>query len=573
MKSPRSPEGGAAGRPGRRPADPYGPLARSPDPYGRPPGTPGRWPADPYARPAATPGRRPPDRYPGAYAAPGPAPREAAGRGTVLLLAGLSLAGIGISMALIGAVSLLGPSAAVPQLPSAFPWPLFYLHAQPGTGLVTWSLWLAVLAAAAGVTAGLLAVRRGWQPRARLLVAGSLIAVLGLMLLPPVGSKDLLDDAVYGRIAAQGYSPYQMTPAKYQQTGDPMAALATRFWSRDPSPYGPLMTVTQEAASKLGGDNGARTMFWLKAWNALAFLAIALALNRLLRSDPRRRTRAHLLWTANPLMLLAVMAGGHNDVLGAVFGVLALAAFRRADFMDGLLAGVLAGTAVVLKAPFALIGAGLVVAAIRAPRALSGLALGAVAVIVPTYAIAGKQAITAVVSKSGAAFDAYQPWQLLARIVPSLGSVSGTNALTLAVTVVLAAVLLWRMPAGPAEFAAVRPALALMLAWLICSPLQRTWYDVMIFPLLALMPASRLDWIVLARAGITAIGQLPGVTSPATIPLWLERDVTALNEVLVPGAIVVLAATLAWLCLTGRIAGSFAAGHRARAAPRHATLR
>jgi hypothetical protein len=485
------------------------------------------------------------------------------------VLAGLSLAGIAVSMALIGAVALLGPSAAVPRMPSAFPWPLFYLHGQPTVRLVTWSMWLAVLAAAAGLTAGLSAVRRGWRPQPQLLIAGSLIAVLGMMLLPPIGSTDLLDDAVYGRIAAQGYSPYQMTPKDFKRTGDPVSTFATKRWQRDPSPYGPLMTVTQEAASKLGGASGARTMFWLKVWNALAFLAVALALDRLLRSDPARRTRAHLLWTANPLMLLAVMAGGHNDVLGAVFGVLALAAFRRADFMNGLLAGVLAGTAIVLKAPFALMGLGLAIAAIRSPRALAGLALGGTAVVLPTYALAGKLAITAVISETGRAFNTYQPWQLLARVAPSFGTLSTADAWALGVTIVLAVFLLWRMPRGPAEFPAVRPALTLTLAWLICSPQQRTWYDAMIFPLLALMPATRLDWIALARAAVTAIGQLPGVTTPTTDPLWLQRDVHALDTVLVPATLVALAVFLVGLCLTGRITSRLGGG-TARGAPKHA---
>ena len=434
------------------------------------------------------------------------------------MLAGLSLAGIAVSMALIGAVALLGPSAAVPRLPSAFPWPLFYLHSQPTVRLVAWSLWLAVVAAAGGLTAGLLAVRRGWRPRPRLLIAGSLIAVLGMMLLPPIGSQDLLDDAVYGRIAAQGYSPYQMTPKDFKRTGDPIASFATRQWQRDPSPYGPLMTVTQEAASELGGDSVARTMFWLKVWNALAFLAVALALDRLLRSDPAQRTRAHLLWTANPLMLLAVMAGGHNDVLAAVFGVLAVAAFRRADFISGLLAGVLAGTAIVLKAPFALVALGLAIAAIRSPRALAGIALGGTAVVLPTYALAWKLAVTSVISESGRAFNTYQPWQLAARFAPSFGTLSRTDTAAVAASIVLAAFLLWRMPPGPAEFPAVRPALTLTLAWLILSPQQRTWYDVMIFPLLALMPATRLDWIALVRAAVTAIAQLPGDRLVALAP-------------------------------------------------------
>jgi hypothetical protein len=471
-------------------------------------------------------------------------------------------------MALTGAVALLGPSAAVPRIPSAYPWPLFYLHSQPTVRLVTWSVWLAVVTAAGGLAAGLSAVRRAWRPQPQLLIAGSLIAVLGLMLLPPVGSTSLLDDAVYGRIAALGHSPYQMTPEDFAAGGDPMAAFSTRLWQRDPSPYGPLMTVTQEAASELGGDRVARTMFWLKVWNALAFLAVALALDRMLRSDTARRTRAHLLWTANPLMLLVVMAGGHNDVLGAIFAVLALAAFRRADVISGLLAGVLAGTAMVLEAPFALVALGLPIAAIRSPRALAGIALGGTAVVLPAYAIAGKLAITPVISGRGRAFSTYQPWQLVARFAPSFGTLSRTETVAIAASVMLAAFLLWQLPSGLAEFPAVRPALALTLAWLILSPEQRTWYDVMIFPLLALMPATRLDWIALIRAAVTAIAQLPGATTPATNSLWVQRYGNAVNTLLVPPAIVLLTITLIWLCLTGRL--DRGTSGRTRATPKHA---
>jgi hypothetical protein len=481
------------------------------------------------------------------------------------VLAGLCIAGIAVSMALIGSVALLGPSAAVPHIPSAYPWPLFYLHSHPGVRLVTWSAWLAVLAAAGGLAAGLSALRRGWRPQPQLLIAGSLIAVLGLMLLPPIGSPGLLDDAVYGRIAALGHSPYQMTPKDFAATGHPMAAVSTGTWQRDPSPYGPLMTVTQEAASELGGDSVGRTMFWLKVWNALAFLAVALALDRMLRFDPARRTRAHLLWTANPLMLLAVMAGGHNDVLGVIFAVLAVAAFRRADFISGLLAGVLVGTALVFEAQFALVALGLAIAAIRSLRALGGIALGGSAVVVPTYAMAGKLAVASVLSEGGRGFSTYQPWQLLARFVPSLGTLNRTDTVAIAASVVLAAFLLWRMPRGLAQFPAVRPALALILAWLILSPQQRAWCDVMIFALLALMPATKLDWIALARAAVTAIAQLPGVTTPSTNPVWLQRYAGALNTLLVPVAITLLTITLIWLCLTQGIAGS-----RPRGTPKHA---
>jgi hypothetical protein len=230
---------------------------------------------------------------------------------------------------------------------------------------------------------------------------------------------------------------------------------------------------------------------------------------------------------------------------------------------------VLVGAAIVLKAPFALVGIGLAIAAIRSPRALAGLAIGGAAVVLPTYEIAGKLAITSVVAESGRAFSTYQPWQLVARFAPSFGTLSRTDTVALAASGVLAVFLLWRMPRGLAEFPAVRPALTLTLAWLILSPQQRTWYDVMIFPLLALMPATGLDWIAIARAAVTAVAQLPGVTTPATNPLWLQRYGSALNTVLVPAAIALLLLILIGLCASGRVAGD-AAGNRARGVPRHA---
>ena len=52
-------------------------------------------------------------------------------------------------------------------------------------------------------------------------------------------------------------------------------------------------------------------------------------------------------------------------------------------------------------------------------------------------------------------------------------------------------------------------ALGVALAFLIASPQRTPWYDVMIYPLLALMPATRLDWIVVARSVAGAVGSLP----------------------------------------------------------------
>jgi hypothetical protein len=97
------------------------------------------------------------------------------------------------------------------------------------------------------------------------------------------------------------------------------------------------------------------------------------------------------------------------------------------------------------------------------------------------------------------------------------------------------------------------PVLAVALAWLICTPQQRPWYDAMIFPLLALLPATRLDWIVLVRAAATAVGELPGVQFYHQLrPHWLGSFVYLTTRGIVPVTLVAVAGVLIWLCVTGR---------------------
>jgi hypothetical protein len=487
---------------------------------------------------------RRPARLRGAKQYPAPAPRW---------LARIAVTSIAASIALMAAVALLGPSAAVPAMPSAAPWPPYFLAADPAAVMVSCLSWLAVLTGGTGLGCALVALRRGWRPGPSRLIAGSVLAVLAFMLLPPLGSTDMLDYAAYGRIASIGQSPYVMTPLQLRLTGDAVGAAAPAAWQRTVSVYGPLATATQKAASLLAGDSAARTVFWLKFWNALAFLAVVLALDWFCRSDPARRARAHLLWSVNPLMLLAVVAGGHVDGLGAAFGVLALVALRHPGVRRGLMAGALAGVAIGIKAPFALFGAALAIAAFRSPRTLAGLGLGTAIVVVPAYAFTGPAAISATLHVISRKPDVYQPWQLLARL-PWLSGFGNPNLLALTGTLALAGLLLWRLPSGPAELPAVRPALALTLAWLICSPQQRPWFDAMIFPLLALMPATGADWVVLWRAGAAAVAELPGVAYYSRLrPGWLEAAAADLAHIVTPVVLVIAAIVLVRLCLSRRL--------------------
>src|SRR5215472_6729578 len=253
----------------------------------------------------------------------------------------LAVAGIAGSILIMIAVSLARDSWMYPPMArsgAAPPWDLRSLHVSAGVATV--ALWVAVLAAAGGVVAGLLAVQRGARPSIRALLIAAVLAVAAL---PPAGSSDVFDYAAYGRIMALGHNPYLVTPHSLRLAHNAFARSVPVTWEHVVSVYGPLATVEQFLAAKLGGLSAARVVFWLKLWDAIAFAAVAFVADRLLRSDPARRLRAHLLWTINPLLLWDIIAAGHLDVLAAAVGLLGLLALgKQPDGARPALARVLA---------------------------------------------------------------------------------------------------------------------------------------------------------------------------------------------------------------------------------------
>jgi hypothetical protein len=142
----------------------------------------------------------------------------------------------------------------------------------------------------------------------------------------------------------------------------------------------------------------------------------------------------------------------------------------------------------------------------------------------------------------------YDPWQLLGRAVGLQIANSSIDLAGAFASVILAVIMLQCMPAGPAGYPFARPALALTLAWLIATPQQRPWYDAAIFPLLALMPTTRLDWIVVVRTAAAALAELPGVTYYACLnPGWLAAVAKAISTSMAPLVLIGAGVALLWL--------------------------
>jgi len=254
------------------------------------------------------------------------------------------------------------------------------------------------------------------------------------------------------------------------------------------------------------------------------------------------------MWSLNPLLLFVIMADGHNDVLAAALAATALFAVRKSAALHTFWGGVLLVLAIGVKATYALFGAGMAWAVRRSPRALFALAAGAAAVLVPTYLLGGPRVIEATTFGLVSGEHTNLLWYEFAKYTGHRGAIAATNVAGLLACGALALVLLWRLPPGPPGFPGVRVTLALVLALLIASPYQQAWYDAMIFPLLAVTIASRLDWVVAAHTVTLSFISVP-YFYPGEHPSWWSQSERYGTDALV-FTLAVAGAALLWLCWT-----------------------
>jgi hypothetical protein len=453
-------------------------------------------------------------------------------------------------------ISVTGPSIIVPHLAHPKAGPPWRFGTDLGVQAVLPITWLAAILGAVGVGAGLVAVSRGARPRIKPLLAGVFLVIAVFTVLPAAGSTDTISYGIDGAMVIAGHSPYSMTPDEFQATGAKIADDSPAAWRRSLSDYGPLATASEWAAAELGGSSMARITFWLKLWVALAFGAVVLMIDRVLRSDPAMRLRGHLLWSANPLLLWEIVAGGHIDGLAIAFGIGGIVLLKVMDPdrdpgpLRALLAGLLIGAAIAVKSPFALFAVGAAWVLRRQLASLGALVAGAVLVLVPSYVIAGRPAVN-VLFQRGDLVTWDNLYQMFWRPFGNLSYATDHHLVDVAIVACVAlAVLTWmRLPARTPELPAVTPALALSLTWIFLWPFQRPWYDVMIIGLLVLYPASRLDWVVLIRLCFGAIPYMNAISIPMN-SVWynIQHD----EGVWITSSVRLLAVVaLVWLCISG----------------------
>lgn len=327
------------------------------------------------------------------------------------------------------------------------------------------------------------------------------IAVLAFALAPPLLSQDVFSYISYARLGAvHGLNPYDAVPAAVP--ADPSFAYVG--WRDTVSAYGPAFTLATYPVGLIGVP---AAMWTFKAVAALCVLALAALCSRLAAVRGLDPKAAAAFVALNPLVLVHVVGGGHNDalmMLVVMAGVAALVAERARVAGAGLAGAAAVKVSAAFAAPFALIGATRNGGATR--RLVIGAALALLAVGAATVLAFGTHALDSLglVGENQAHTSRYSVPATLSRAFGADVDVLRTSFLA-GYAVLVAWLLVWTARGGDWVRAAGWAALGLLIAtgWLL------PWYVIWVLPLAAVSRDRALVGATLALTAFQLINRIP----------------------------------------------------------------
>ncbi|KUO06875.1 polyprenol phosphomannose-dependent alpha 1,6 mannosyltransferase MptB [Streptomyces sp. DSM 15324] len=378
-------------------------------------------------------------------------------------------------------------------------------------GLVGVYFGLVLLTAAWVLLGGL--VRGADPPAPRALVLVLAVWAAPLVVGPPLFSRDVYSYLAQGAMVDAHIDVYTHGPARL---GGPLAAEVAPLWQHTGAPYGPVFMAVAAALYGLTRGELPAGLLGMRLVALCGVALMAVALPRLARHSGADPAAALWLGVLNPLVLLHLVAGAHNDaVMLGLLGIGLVAALARRPVP----AAVLVTLAALVKAPAILGLAAVVLLAVRAGRhparaVLTTLAACAATTVAAT-ALAGTgygwiAALNTPVSPQNWALTS-----LLGRatgaLLEHLGSdlaplaVPAWHAFGLAVTAVALVAIWWRLRPRPVY------ALGLSLATVAAfGPAIRPWYALWgLFLIAAAAPSTPVRHRTAAVAGVLALAVLP----------------------------------------------------------------
>ena len=405
--------------------------------------------------------------------------------------------------ALSAASGLIGASiiaAAAPQWRLAVPSWRLTLPGIPHPGTSTQAtLWFLV---------GLIFVALGWlglvyragrivDPRRAVIIVGVVIALwaIPVSLGPPLLSNDVYSYVAQGEMASRGLDPSSVGPVELGRND--FTSGADPVWRSAPAPYGPVAVLAARTAVELGGHDqvAAISVYRIIVWLAIVMAAVGVGMIAV--SNGLSAAVAIAIGIGNPIMILHVIGGVHNDALMFGFLTLGLAMAQR-DRKKLAVALIAAATAVKLPAAVGLLYLGwcwrgaVATWKERVVTTLTVFASATAAIVVGCFLVGlGPGWLTALTS-TGKVNDTYSPTTKLgfsiAEILNGLGLnvdgqllASGVRALGLLATAILGIVMLMRSP----RVGFIKATAVMLVAYVVLGPVIWPWYFATGFALLA----------------------------------------------------------------------------------------
>lgn len=213
-----------------------------------------------------------------------------------------------------------------------------------GAGLANTILWAGILLlVAAWVLLGRIVLG---SPDARVgEVRRSLTAwIVPLVFAAPILSRDVYSYLMQGAMLRDGFDPYTQGAAI---NPGPMLLEVSHDWRNTTTPYGPLHLWIGEGVTRIVGDNITAGIVLYKLLSIAGFSAIVWAIPRLARAYAAPPATALWIGAANPVMILHLVGGMHNESIMVGLVSLGLVCATRHRYPGAI---VLIAVAVSLKA-------------------------------------------------------------------------------------------------------------------------------------------------------------------------------------------------------------------------------
>jgi alpha-1,6-mannosyltransferase len=262
--------------------------------------------------------------------------------------------------ALLGFIAVLSVclGASLPSSPFKLEMSGTWFFGEPGATSMAQGVLL--LPGMVAVYGGMILFARVWyglvqalryRPGAPIRALAGMMAlwIVPLLMVAPLFSRDVFSYAAQGEMMSHHINPYDYGPGTIGS--GQFVGPVDHLWINTPAPYGPLFLMVDGWFASLSGHNAMVTVLFLRFLSVIGVALIAYCIPKLARAYGRDPGAAFVLAVLNPLTLLALIGGVHND---AIMVGLLVAGITAAKCRHPVVGIILCTLAAAIKVPAAM---------------------------------------------------------------------------------------------------------------------------------------------------------------------------------------------------------------------------